>query len=233
MAGILGSYSDSTCNTHNALRNISAYACGVTFSFKDPENPPDMHYAVVSLQKCCDKVNSPVFRIPGNTGCEMQFCDVPVVTSSYTSTIYVAPTGSGTATQTPVPTVTEGTEIGWSEEVDNCVRFVYEGDLPDDIAKEIYDVGGWCVVRMYDDELPPSEVSAAVTASPAPPSWTSAAVDPWDLALSSARAASASAAANPTPTNNGCSRYADQKTANGVRIWAVVALMTIGIVAAF
>ncbi|OTA68047.1 hypothetical protein K449DRAFT_430163 [Hypoxylon sp. EC38] len=235
MAGILGSYSDGTCNTHNALRNISAYACGVTFSFKDSENPPDMHYAVVSLQKCCDKVNSPVFRIPGNTGCEIQFCDVPEVTSTYTSTIHAYPTGSGTAAQTPVPTVIEGIESGWPKNVDNCVRFVYERDLPDDIAKEIYDVGGWCVVRMYDDALSPAEVSAAVTASPAPPSWTSAAVDPLEIALSSERAAasaSAAAAANPTSKNNGRGRYADQKTASGVRIWAIVTLMTIGLVAA-
>ncbi|KAI1414403.1 hypothetical protein F5Y13DRAFT_158492 [Hypoxylon sp. FL1857] len=232
MAGILSSYSDSTCNTHNALRNISAYACGVTFSFKDSSNPPDMHYAVVSLQKCCDKVNSPVLRIPGNTGCEMQFCDVPIVTSSYTSTIYATATGSGTAAQTPAPTVTEGAEIGWPQDVESCMKFVYEGDLPDDIARDISDAGSWCVARMYDDELSPSEVSAAVTASPAPPSWTSAAVDPWDAALSSASAASASAAASPTSTNNGSGRYADRKTASGVRVWAVAVLITLGLVAA-
>jgi hypothetical protein len=85
MAGI--GWSDATCNTHNALRNISDYACGVTFSFKDSENPPDMHYGVVSLQRCCDEVNAPVMRIPGNTGCEIQFCLVEAVTSSYTETV--------------------------------------------------------------------------------------------------------------------------------------------------
>ncbi|KAI0835200.1 hypothetical protein F5Y06DRAFT_140698 [Hypoxylon sp. FL0890] len=231
MAGILGSYSDSTCNTHNALRNISAYACGVTFSFKDSTNPPDMHYAVVSLQKCCDKVNSPVFHIPGNTGCEMQFCDVPVVTSSYTSTIYGAATGTATAAQTPPPTITEGAEIGWPQDVESCLKFVYEGDLPTDIAKYISNADSWCVARMYDDELSPSEESAAVTASPAPPSWISAAVDPWEAALSSESAAAASATASPISTNDGRDRYTDQ-AASGVRIWAVAALMTIGFVAA-
>ncbi|KAI1135581.1 hypothetical protein F5Y05DRAFT_165759 [Hypoxylon sp. FL0543] len=232
MAGILGSYSDSTCNTHNALRNISAYACGVTFSFKDSANPPDMHYAVVSLQECCDKVHSPVFRIPGNTGCEMQFCDVPVVTSSYTSSIYGAPTGTGTAARYPPPTITEGSEIGWPQNVESCLKFVYEGDLPDDIAKDISNADSWCVARMYDDELSPSDVSAAVTASPAPPSWTSAAVDPWDAALASQRSASVSATASPTSTNSGRGIYTDREAATGMRIWAVAALMTIGLVAA-
>ncbi|KAI8625551.1 hypothetical protein F5Y19DRAFT_479472 [Xylariaceae sp. FL1651] len=61
MAGIISSRMDATCNMHNALRNISGYACGV---------------------------NAPLQRIPGNTGCEIQFCDVEPVTSSYTSRIH-------------------------------------------------------------------------------------------------------------------------------------------------
>ncbi|KAI1103516.1 hypothetical protein F4804DRAFT_229408 [Jackrogersella minutella] len=225
MAGILGSYTDNTCNSHNALRNISGYACGVTFSFKDTDDPPDMHYAVVSLQECCVKVDQPVLRIPGNTGCEMQFCNVPIVTSSYTDTIGGGYTmGSGTATQAPAPSVTEGVQVGWPKNVENCMAFVYEGDLPDDVAKDISNAGNWCVARMYDEDLSPSEVSAAVTASPAPPSWTSAAVDPWE-------AASASTTASPT-SSSGQGKYADRWTSGGVRIWAVAALMTLGLAVA-
>ncbi|KAI0097336.1 hypothetical protein GGR51DRAFT_541411 [Nemania sp. FL0031] len=198
MAGIVPSLMDTTCNSHNALRNISGYACGVSFSFKDPDNPPDMHYGVVSLQKCCDKVNAPVLRIPGNTGCEIQFCTVEPVTSSYTETIYYGyATGSGTAAQTPAPSVTQGATVGPPSEVENCMRFVYEGDLPDDVADQISDASSWSVVRFYDDELPPAEVSAAVLASPAPPSWTSAAVDPWDKFLSSGTSTT-----TPTPTSS-------------------------------
>ncbi|KAI1372784.1 hypothetical protein F4677DRAFT_241429 [Hypoxylon crocopeplum] len=231
MAGIFGSYSDSTCNSHNALRNISGYACGVTFSFKSSENPPDMHYAVVSLQECCDKVGAPVLRIPGNTGCEMQFCDVPEATSSFSQSVFYAyATGSGTAAQTPAPTVTQGSTIGPPEDVENCMRFVYEGDLPDDIAQDISDASPWCTVRIYDDELSSSEETTAVTASPAPPSWTSAAVDPWDAALSSERAASATA--SPTSMSSAHSRYVGQRASKGVRILAVTMLMTISLVPA-
>ncbi|KAI1452375.1 hypothetical protein F4805DRAFT_30640 [Annulohypoxylon moriforme] len=203
MAGILGSYSDSTCNSHNALQNISEYACGVTFQFKSSDNPPDMHYGVVSLQKCCDKVNQPVMRIPGNTGCEMQFCEVPAVTSSYTSTIIY-----GEVTPTPPPTVTQGSEVGWPSDVESCMKFVYEGDLPDDIANDISNADSWCIARMYDDELPSSEVLAAVTASAAPASWTSAAADPFENAFSSK--SSSSASASSTSTSDGRSIYASQ-----------------------
>ncbi|OTA99058.1 hypothetical protein M426DRAFT_325463 [Hypoxylon sp. CI-4A] len=229
MAGILGSYSDSTCNTHNALQNISGYACGVTFSFRDSDNPPDMHYGVVTLQECCDMVNRPVMRIPGNTGCEIQFCDLAPVTSTTTYTIeYGYATGSGTAAQTPSPTVTQDVQVGPPSKVENCMKFVYEGDLPENVSKEITDAGSWCIVRMYDTDLSPSEVSAAVTASPAPASWSSAAVNPWDAALSSA----ASATANPTSTSGGSGRYPDQRTSSSVRICALVAILSIGLVAA-
>ncbi|KAL7625864.1 hypothetical protein AAE478_005087 [Parahypoxylon ruwenzoriense] len=237
MAGLLDSYSDSTCNTHNALRNISYghYACGVTFSFKDSalDSPPDMHYAVVSLQKCCDKVNASVMRIPGNTGCEMQFCEVPEASSSYSySVFYGYETGSGTAAATPPPTVTQGVTWGPPGVVENCMRFVYEGDLPDDVSKDISDAGSWCVVRMYDDTLASSEAAAAITAAPAPPSWTSAAVDPWEAWMSSESAASASAAAKPTSTSSGNGQYADQRISRSVKIWAAAALITVGFVAA-
>ncbi|XDG01616.1 hypothetical protein ABKA04_001231 [Annulohypoxylon sp. FPYF3050] len=228
MAGILSSHSDSTCNSHNALQNISEYACGVSFRFKDSDNPPDMHYAVVSLQRCCDKVNQPVMRIPGNTGCEMQFCEVPAVTSSYTSTIIY-----GGATQTAAPTVTQGSQVGWPDDVESCMKFVYEGDLPDDIASKIYDADSWCLARMYDDELPSSEVSAAVTASAAPASWTSAAADPFANAFSSkGSSSSTSTTASPTSTSDGYARYADQRTASGIRSWALTALISVSLVVA-
>ncbi|TGJ79722.1 hypothetical protein E0Z10_g9039 [Xylaria hypoxylon] len=190
MSSIVPSSTYATCNAHNALRNISDYACGVTFSFKDSENPPDMHFGVVSLQRCCGMVNAPVLRIPGNTACEIQFCEVDRVTSSYTKTIYHAhATGPGTAAHTPSPTVTEGATIGPPEEADNCMRFVYEGDLPDEVSDQILYASRWSAVRFYDDELPLEEVSAALLASPAPPSWSSAAAvaDSGDEWLSSSR----------------------------------------------
>ncbi|KAI0883091.1 uncharacterized protein GGS22DRAFT_35740 [Annulohypoxylon maeteangense] len=225
MAGILSSYSDSTCNTHNALQNISEYACGVTFQFKDSDNPPDMHYGVVSLQRCCDEANQPLLRIPGNTGCEMQFCELPAITTSYTSTIR-----HGGATETAPPTVTEGIESGWPSDVVSCMKFVYKGDLPDDIVDDISYADSWCVIRMYNDALDPSEVSTAVTASAAPASWTSAAVDPFESMFSSKTASSATAGS--TSTSNGCGTYADQKMAGGIRIWVVLGLMFVGVVAA-
>ncbi|KAI1091763.1 hypothetical protein F5B19DRAFT_254352 [Rostrohypoxylon terebratum] len=228
MAGILSSHSDSTCNSHNALQNISEYACGVSFRFKDSDNPPDMHYAVVSLERCCDKVNQPVMRIPGNTGCEIQFCEVPAVTSSYTSTIIY-----GGATEMAAPTVTQGSQISWPDDVESCMKFVYEGDLPDDVASKVYDADSWCLARMYDDELPSSEVSAAVTASAAPASWTSAAADPFANAFSSkGSSSSTSTTASPTSTSNGYFIHADQKAVGELRLWTVAALVSVGLAVA-
>ncbi|KAK6954546.1 hypothetical protein Daesc_004513 [Daldinia eschscholtzii] len=234
MSGILGSQSDSTCNTHNALRNISQYACGVTFTFKsNADPPPDMHYGVVSLQKCCDKANRPVMRIPGNTGCEIQFCELPDTTTTVTKTVnYAYATGSGTAAATPPPYVTEEVQGGPPKDVESCMYFVYERDVPENIAKDIAYASNWCIVRMYDDELPESEVSAAVTASPAPPSWTAAAMDPFDIYFSTKSAAEASATAASKSTSDGSKRYSEQSTLAGVRIWAVVGLATLGLVAA-
>lgn len=105
MAGILGSFSDARCNTHNALRDISGHACGVTFVFKDVADPPAMGspapYAVPSLAECCAKVGvGSVLRVPGNTGCEMQFCVLPEP----------------------------------DDDVDSCMRFVYEGGVQGSIV---------------------------------------------------------------------------------------------------
>ncbi|KAI0871215.1 hypothetical protein GGS24DRAFT_69039 [Hypoxylon argillaceum] len=235
MAGIAPSLMDATCNSHNALRNISGYACGVSFSFKDPENPPDMHYGVVSLQKCCDKVNASVLRIPGNTGCEIQFCTVEPVTSSYTETIhYGYATGSGTAAQTPAPSVTQGARIGPPSEVEDCMRFVYEGDLPDDIADQISDASSWSVVRFYDDELPLDEVSAAVLASPAPPSWTSAAANPWDQSSASTTTPAPTSSSQTTFPSSGRRGvgYPIELDQPGFRLWAIVAIAVMGFVIA-
>ncbi|KAI1127821.1 hypothetical protein F5Y10DRAFT_241856 [Nemania abortiva] len=238
MAGITPSWMDATCNSHNALRNISGYACGVSFSFKDPENPPDMHYGVVSLQKCCDKVNAPVLRIPGNTGCEIQFCTVEPVTSSYTETVYYGyATGSGTAAQTPAPSVTQGATIGPPSEVENCMRFVYEGDLPDDVSDQISDASSWSVVRFYDDELPPEEVSTAVLASPAPPSWTSAAVDPWDKFFSTSSPTTTPAptsTSQTTTSSSGCRGviYPVESAKAGFKVWAIAIVAMVGFVVA-
>ncbi|KAH8668850.1 hypothetical protein BX600DRAFT_460810, partial [Xylariales sp. PMI_506] len=206
MAGILSS--DLTCNTHNALKNISGYACGVTFSFKtDDFTGFENGYAVVSLQECCAKANAPVLRIPGNTGCEMQFCELSEVATTYTRTIqYGYATGTGTAAQTPAPSVTQGVQWGPPGDVENCLMFVYEGDLPDDVAAGVSNVGSWCVVRMYDDDY--SEQETAITANSAPPSWTSAAADPWASALSSAGASkTSSAVAATTSASSGMSKY--------------------------
>ncbi|KAI0546180.1 hypothetical protein F4679DRAFT_558738 [Xylaria curta] len=238
MAGIAPSLMDATCNTHNALRNITGYACGVTFSFKDSDNPPDMHYGVVSLQKCCDKINAPVMRIPGNTGCEIQFCLAEPVTSSYTRTVqYGYATGTGTAAQTPAPYVTEDATIGPPGEVENCMSFVYEGDLPDDISDQISDASSWSVVRFYDDELPPEEVSAAVLASPAPASWTSAAANPWDEALSSSRATTtptsiSSSQAKPSSSAHRIGGSSTQHDQIGLKVWITAAIAIIGLAVA-
>ncbi len=138
-------------------------ACGVTSLFKDLRNPPDMHSGVVSQQRCCDNVNAPVLCTSGNTGREIQFCGVAAVTSSFIETIYYGyATGSGTAAHTPAPSVIEDAKIGPPAEVDNCMLSVYEGDLPDGESNEISDVSSWSVLRFYDDELPPEDVSAAV-----------------------------------------------------------------------
>ncbi|RYC55643.1 hypothetical protein CHU98_g10561 [Xylaria longipes] len=235
MAGIAPSLMDATCNSHNALRNISGYACGVTFSFRDTENPPDMHYGVVSLQKCCDKVNAPVLRIPGNTGCEIQFCVADPVTSSYTETInYAYATGTGTAAHTPPPSVTEGVRIGPPPEVENCMSFVYKGDLPDDVSDQISDASSWSVVRFYDDELPPEEESAAVLAIPAPPSWTSAAADPWDKLRSSSVTPTSTSSSQTTPSAaaDRIGGHSIQHDWIGFEMWAIAAITVIGLVVA-
>jgi hypothetical protein len=222
MAGILGSYTDATCNTHNALRNVSAYACGVSFTFNtDNFTGFGDGYAVVSLQECCAKVNATVMRIPGNTGCEMQFCEVPTETTSSTQTInYEYATGTGTAAQTPQPSVTVESSIGPPERVENCMEFVYKGDLPDDVAAGISEAGSWCVARMYDDES--TEEGAAVEAKPAPASWTTAAADPYASYHASATSAKAA------PTSNGVS------TSHGPwRTWGpAVTLILIGLIRA-
>ncbi|KAI0123672.1 hypothetical protein BJ170DRAFT_91139 [Xylariales sp. AK1849] len=221
MAGIFGS-SDSTCNTHNALRNISGYACGVTFSFKsDGFSGFEDGFAVVSLQECCDKANAPVMRIPGNTGCEMQFCGVPEATTSYIQTIeYSYATGTGTAAQTPAPSVTHGVKIGPPGDVENCMAFVYEGDLPDDIGDGVSNAGNWCVVRMYDDDS--SKKGTAVTAKSAPASWTSAAADPWASALASE---TSTATAKSTSASSAAGRDHDAGRICGVRTWAIITLL--------
>ncbi|KAI1505749.1 hypothetical protein F5X99DRAFT_428851 [Biscogniauxia marginata] len=236
MAGILSSYSDSTCNTHNALRNITGYACGVTFSFKPGQGPPpDMHYAVVSLQECCARGPGaaappppPVLRVPGNTGCEMQFCVVPVTSTTRTWTYAATGTGTGTAPQAAVSTEVRHGPPG---EVESCLGFVYEGDLPGEVGDRVADAGSWCVARMYDTELPDSEVAVAVAASPAAASWTAAAANPWDAALSSA-----SATPTPTPASNsargGRGRYDARSAEYGVKVWAFTVLMTIGLAVA-
>lgn len=200
MAGILSSYSDGTCNTHNALKNISAYACGVTFSFKsDQFTGFGDGYGVVSLEECCAKVNAPVMRIPGNTGCEMQFCEVPAEAITSTKTInYAYATGSGTGVQTPPPSVTVESRTGPERHVENCMYFVYEGDLPDDVAAGIADAGNWCVARMYDTDI--SEEGIAVEVKAAPASWTTAAADPFASSASSTSAKSKS-------TSNGINTY--------------------------
>ncbi|KAK9424809.1 putative XPG-I domain-containing protein [Seiridium unicorne] len=200
MSGLLNG--DATCNTHNALKNISEYACGVTFSFKNNGFTGfEDGYAVVSLQECCNKVNASVLRIPGNTGCEMQFCEVPAVTSSYTETMnYMYATGTGTAAQTPAPSATSGATIGPPEEVESCMEFVYEGDLPDDVADGISNAGNWCAVRNYNDES--NEDVTAVPANSAPPSWTSAAANPWASWTASASATAASTTAASTGTSH-------------------------------
>ncbi|GAW19377.1 hypothetical protein ANO14919_088630 [Xylariales sp. No.14919] len=230
MNGIVSS--SATCNTHNALRNISEYACGVTFLFSDSANPPDMHYGVVSLQRCCDMVHAPVLRIPGNTACEIQFCEVDGVTSSYTETVYHASTtGSGTATRAPAPSVTEGATIGPPEKLENCLRFVYEGDLPDGISDRISYASSWSVVRFYDDELPPDEVRAAVLASPAPPSWTSAAADPFDKWLSGSSAPTATPGLPQTTPSSSSSRGIRYPTLAGLNVLAIATISMIGFAA--
>jgi hypothetical protein len=178
MAGVLGSHTDASCNTHNALRNVSEYACGVSFEFKhDGFDGFKDGYAVVALQQCCAAANVTLMRIPGNTGCEIQYCEVPAVLTAYTQTIeYAYATGTGTAAKTPAPSVTQDVRWGPPDRVENCMAFVDQGDLPDDVASGISRAGNWCAVRNYDDES--SEQGTAVTAAPAPAAWTFAAASP-------------------------------------------------------
>ncbi|KAF2967719.1 hypothetical protein GQX73_g5868 [Xylaria multiplex] len=189
-----------------------------------------MHYGVVSLQRCCDMANAPVLRIPGNTACEIQFCEVDAITSSYTETIYYPyTTGSGTAAHTPSPTVTQGVTIGPPEEVESCMRFVYEGDLPDDISDQISYASSWSVVRFYDDELRSEEVSAAVLASPAPPSWTSAAANPWDKWLSSTASPTPTSLSETTPSSSACRgvSYPIELSQAHLKVWAIIAVAAV------
>ncbi|RWA06907.1 hypothetical protein EKO27_g8200 [Xylaria grammica] len=173
-----------------------------------------------------------VLRIPGNTACEIQFCEVDGVTSSYTETVYHASTtGSGTATRAPAPSVTEGATIGPPEKLENCMRFVYEGDLPDGISDRISYASSWSVVRFYDDELPPDEVRAAVLASPAPPSWTSAAADPFDKWLSGSSAPTATPGLPQTTPSSSSSRGIRYPTLTGLEVLAIAAISMIGFVA--
>ncbi|KAI5857443.1 hypothetical protein GGS23DRAFT_342179 [Durotheca rogersii] len=205
MAGIVDA--NSTCSTRNALRNITDFACGVTFSYRSwaLESPPDMQYGVVSLQQCCDQVGARVQRIPGNTACEMQFCEVPG------------------------ETMLDGS-IGPPRKVETCMTFVDETDLPEDIAQDITGASHWCVVRNYDDTLAASDDTVAVTAAEAPPSWTSAALHP--LNVPTVRPASSTAGAAPTPTNGGSGRYDSQRASDSLRIWTIAVLMFVGLVAA-
>ena len=191
MAGLLSSYSDATCNTHNALRDISGYACGVTFVYKDDSNPPAMGspapYAVPSLAECCAKVGvDAVLRIPGNTGCEMQFCVLPEP----------------------------------DDDVDTCMRFVYEGDLPDDVADGVAYVSSWCTVRMYDDAS--DEITEPVTASAAPPSWTETSESSSD---DSPSVSAAQASATSTPESSAAVRFGQVWRICGVQGSIVVSLL--------
>lgn len=209
MAGILGSHTDASCNTHNALRNISEYACGVSFQFKqDGFDGFQDGYAVVSLQECCAEVNATLMRIPGNTGCEIQFCEVSAVPSSYTETItYASATGTGagtgtaTAVQTPAPTVSQGVSWGPPPSVENCMASVYSGDLPGDVAQGVAWAGNWCVVRNYDDES--DEQGVAVTAAAAPAAWTTAATSHADNYLTMISTSVGSAATGTSSQSGG------------------------------
>ncbi|KAI0189051.1 hypothetical protein F4808DRAFT_47488 [Astrocystis sublimbata] len=210
MAGIAPSQMDATCNSHNALRNITGYAMGVSFTFKDSDNPPDMHYGVVSLKECCDKMNRPLYRIPGNTGCEIQFCLADPVTT----------------------TRSNGEQItGPPPDVDSCMRFVYEGDVPSDVSDKIAYAGSWFVPRFYDDELPASQVKEFVLASPAPQSWTAAVHGSgWDESPASS---SATPTADPSPSS--AHRVVGPLTLGdsiGLRVWATAAVAVMGLVAA-
>ncbi|KAI1494121.1 hypothetical protein F5X96DRAFT_57220 [Biscogniauxia mediterranea] len=232
MAGILGSYSDSTCNTHNALRNISGYACGVTFSFKSSAAPDLLHYAVPALSSCCARAagSPPVLRIPGNTDCEMQFCVISPVTSTHTYTYYSSHTTS-TATSTatssaPSTWTTEEVRIEPPEELQSCLAFVYEGDVPDDVGDEIASAGNWCVARMYDTELPDDEVRAAVTAEAAPASWS---------ATTSSTRATVSATASTSSAGSSQGRGLRDTRGGGVveygavKVWGLAALVLLGL----
>lgn len=238
MAGILGrSSSDSTCNVHNVMRNVSGYACGVTFTYKDPANPPKFNsYAAVELQECCAMAGSPVLRIPGNTGCEMQFCEVPGAMSTYTTTEYnrltssttsietLTLTVSGTVTttttsavveviQTPTPSTRVVHSEGPPDDIETCMAMVSEGDLPDDIAEGVASTGNWCIAGTNDDSLSADDDDVAVTASAAPASWTEASFSSAGAYWSSVSAAEAS----PTSTTEASpSSTAESGTSDGV-----------------
>jgi hypothetical protein len=199
MAGILDSFSSDTCSHHNALRNITTgmYACGVTFRYKSDDGPNPFRdaYGAVSLQKCCDKVGAELMRIPGNSGCEMQFCSVSGVDSTRTfDRVDFIPTTlpNGDVTHTYGEPVASTEVVGGPPyEVDNCMRFVYEGELPDDVAEGVRDADSWCVVRMYDDLITGDDELQPEPVKQAPASWTEAAHDPLDdvfASMSSARA---------------------------------------------
>ncbi|KAI0593031.1 hypothetical protein F4775DRAFT_51541 [Biscogniauxia sp. FL1348] len=228
MAGILSSYSDSTCNTHNALRNISGYACGVTFSFKSSPRPDLLHYAVPALSSCCAQApdSPPVLRIPGNTGCEMQFCVVSPVTSTHTYTYYYHTTATATATSSaPSTWTTEEVIIEPPGDLETCLAFVYEGDVPDGVRDEIAMAGNWCVARMYDTELPDDEVRAAVTAEAAPASWTAT--------TSSTRATVSATASTSAGSSRGRGwwgvRDGGAAECGVVKVWGFAALVLLGL----
>jgi hypothetical protein len=132
--------------------------------------------------------------------------------------------------------VTHGTKIGPPEDLENCLKFVYEGDVPEDISDQISDAGSWSVVRFYDDELPEEEVRAAVLASPAPSSWTTAAANPYDSLFPSNTAATTSASTSSpqsTPSSAGRgSGYHTDYSHTSLKVWAVTALTAIGLVIA-
>lgn len=166
MAGIISSSSDATCSTHNALRDIAGYACGVTFTYRDAAAAMDW-YAVPAIASCCTQAGGgPVQRIPGNRGCEMQFC-------------VVAEADDG---------------------LDGCLRFVHEGDLPDDVGGRVASASSWCTVRMYDDAS--DESAEPVTAGAPPPRWSEAgAKGPFDDYLSRASAGPEASATSTAGTS--------------------------------
>ncbi len=193
MAGI--NSTNPTCNTHNALRNVTGYACGTTFTFRDAADPPAFgSNAVSAVEACCALARRSVMRIPGNTGCEMQFCDVQAAAATATATA-TATTGTHTSTATLWhygevtgasgtslafgPTTTVSVGDGGADEgvppadVAACVAALTLEDLPDDVAGRVAAVDGWCVASMEDDSLAADQEAAAVTAGPSTTESTS------------------------------------------------------------